>query len=65
MTEEQLDLLVQQMGVQRTYHTVRTLRELMPTLIHRRQGARTAAFITALENAANRAQQPQQPQDYE
>ncbi len=65
MTEEQLDILVQQMGAQRAEHTVATLRELMPTLLHSRQGARTAAFLTALERAAQRSKQTKRTQGAE
>lgn len=58
MTEQHLDQLVRQVGVQRAEHTAKVLRELMPTLLKTRAGERTLAFISGLEAAAERARCP-------
>lgn len=55
MTEAELNQLVAHLGIPRAEHVARLLRELMPTLIHSRAGAKALAFITALEAATERA----------
>lgn len=55
MTEAELNQLVSRLGIPRAERLARLLRELMPTLIHTRAGAKTLAFITALEAATVRA----------
>lgn len=61
MTEEELNALVREAGVEQCERTAQNLRTLMPTLIYSKAGSKTLAFITALEAAIERAKTPTEP----
>lgn len=61
MTEIEFDAFVARVGISRARHTARTFRSLMPTLIYTAAGAKTLAFIKAVEAAIDRAECPRQP----
>ena len=62
MTEDQLDRLVRQVGAERAQHVAGVLRRLMPDLLETPAGARTRAFIEALDQAVERAQCKKKPE---